>query len=232
MRVQVLPNGDLIANAVPVVMLLSCAYDVPANPSPLLSSLPDWTVRETYDIEGKAPANAIPPRLQDSGSPRRIQQMIRGLLADRFGLVMRAENKSMSVYALTVASGGPKLQKSAITEKDCIFDSAPQGCRNFRPSPECESNRYSPNHKESRARQTLWSTDDDVIGLIEALARQMPDKSIAAVLNRSRKQTGHGNSWTRMRVCSVRNQKGIRLIRGERQARGGWHVQPTSDSPP
>jgi uncharacterized protein (TIGR03435 family) len=131
MRVQVLPDGDLIANAVPVVMLLSYAYDVPTNPSPLLSSLPDWTVRERYDIEGKAPANAIPPGLQGGESRSRIQQMIRKLLADHFGLVMRVENKTMSVYALTVAGGGPKLQKLAITEKDCIFDSSPQGCHNF-----------------------------------------------------------------------------------------------------
>jgi uncharacterized protein (TIGR03435 family) len=43
--------------------------------------------------------------------------MIRGLLADRFRLVMRVENKTMSVYALTVATGGPKLEKSAIAEK-------------------------------------------------------------------------------------------------------------------
>jgi uncharacterized protein (TIGR03435 family) len=131
MRVQVLPDGDLIANAVPVVMLLSYAYDVPTNPSPLLSSLPDWTVRERYDIEGKAPANAIPPGLQGGESRSRIQQMIRKLLADHFGLVMRVENKTMSVYALTVAGGGPKLQKLAITEKDCLFDSSPQGCHNF-----------------------------------------------------------------------------------------------------
>ena len=131
MRVQVLPEGDLIANAVPVVMLLSYPYDVPTNPSPLLSSLPDWTVRERYDIEGKAPANAIPPGLQGGESRSRIQQMIRKLLADHFGLVMRVENKTMSVYALTVAGGGPKLQKLAITEKDCIFDSSPQGCHNF-----------------------------------------------------------------------------------------------------
>jgi hypothetical protein len=62
--------------------------------------------------------------------------------------------------------------------------------------------------RKNRAGQTRWSTDDDVIGLIEAMARQMPDKSIAAVLNRSGKQTGRGNSWTRMRVCSVRSQKG------------------------
>ncbi|MGA1982260.1 MAG: TIGR03435 family protein [Acidobacteriaceae bacterium] len=130
-RVQVLPNGDLIASAVPVVRLLSDAYDVPVNGSPRLSALPDWTVRERYDIEAKAPANAISPGLQESEVQSRIQQMIRGLLADRFGLVMRVENKAMSVYALTVASGGPKLEKSARAGKDCIFDTGPEGCHNF-----------------------------------------------------------------------------------------------------
>src|SRR5258708_5667373 len=130
-RVQVLPNGDLIASAVPMITLLSYAYDVPVNPSPRLSPLPHWTVRERYDIEGKAPANAITPSLQDSEARSRIQQMIRGLLADRFRLVMRVENKMMSVYARTVASGGSKLQKSAITKKDCTFDTDPEGCHNF-----------------------------------------------------------------------------------------------------
>jgi uncharacterized protein (TIGR03435 family) len=130
-RVQVLSNGDLIASAVPVITLLSDAYDVPVNPSPRLSPLPEWTLREKYDIEAKAPANAIPPSLQDSEVRSRIQQMIRGLLADRFRLVMRVENKTMSAYALTVASGGPKLQKSAIAEKDCTFDTGPDACHNF-----------------------------------------------------------------------------------------------------
>ena len=84
--------------------------------------------------------------------------------------------------------------------------------------------------KKNRAGQTRWSTDDDVIGLIEALARQMPDKSIAAVLNRSRKQTGHGSTWTRMRVCSVRNQKGIPPYQeGERKARGEVTLNEAAD---
>jgi uncharacterized protein (TIGR03435 family) len=132
MRMKVLPNGDLVANAVPVTMLLSYAYDVPVNPSPRLSPLPDWSIRERYDIEGKATANAITPSLRDSDSRSRIQQkMIRGLLADRFRLAMRVENKTMSVYALTVASSGAKLQKSAITDKDCTFDTDPEGCHNF-----------------------------------------------------------------------------------------------------
>jgi uncharacterized protein (TIGR03435 family) len=136
-RVQVLPNGDLIASAVPVITLLSFVYDVPVNPSPRISHLPEWTVRERYDIEAKAPVDTIPPSLRDGEVRSRIQQMIRRLLADRFGLVMRIENKTMSVYALTVASGGPKLQKSAIVARDCTFDSLwwwatdPEACHNF-----------------------------------------------------------------------------------------------------
>jgi len=133
MRMQVLPNGDLMANAVPVITLLSYAYDVPIDPSPRLSPLPDWTIRERYDIEGKGIANAITPSIQGSDSRSRIQQKIRGLLADRFRLAIRVENKTMSVYALTVASSGLKLQKSALTDRDCMFDTDPQGCHNFVP---------------------------------------------------------------------------------------------------
>ena len=58
--------------------------------------------------------------------------------------------------------------------------------------------------KRNRPGQTRWSTEADVVELVHALARQMPDGAIAAVLNRSGKTTGHGNSWTRGRVCSLR----------------------------
>ena len=130
MRIRVLPNGDLTASAVPVLLLVSYAYDVPVNPSPRLAGRPGW--RETYDIEAKAPANAVPAGLPESEMRRRMQGMVRGLLADRFKLVMRVEQKTMPVYALTVASGGPNLQKPTIAEKDCIFDTGtPESCHNF-----------------------------------------------------------------------------------------------------
>lgn len=130
-RVQLLPTGDLIARAVPVVRLFSYAYDVPVNGSPRLSPLPDWTVRERYDIEIKAPANAISPRLQDSEVRARIQQMLRELLADRFKLVMRVENKAMPAYALTLASGGPKLQKSDLSDQECASNTGAEPCHSF-----------------------------------------------------------------------------------------------------
>ncbi|MEE8226092.1 MAG: recombinase family protein [Kiloniellales bacterium] len=75
--------------------------------------------------------------------------------------------------------------------------------------------------KRNRAGQTRWTTDTGVVDLVRALARQMPDEAIAAVLNRSGKTTGHGNSWTRGRICSLRRQYDIAIYReGERAERG------------
>jgi len=130
MRMRVQPHGDLSASAVPLLMLVVYAYDVPVNPSPRLTGLPQWPDR--YDIEAQAPANAVPRGLAESERRARVQGMVRGLLADRFKLVMRVEEKPMPVYALTVASGGPNLQKSTIAETDCVYDTgAPEGCHNF-----------------------------------------------------------------------------------------------------
>lgn len=75
--------------------------------------------------------------------------------------------------------------------------------------------------KKNRAGQHRWSTDADVIDLVRVLARQMPDKAIASVLNRAGKTTGRGNGWTQSRVCSLRTHHGIETYReGERLARG------------
>jgi excisionase family DNA binding protein len=75
--------------------------------------------------------------------------------------------------------------------------------------------------KKNRAGQTRWTTDDDVVDLVRALDRQIPDETIASVLNRSGKSTGYGNSWTRGRICSLRHQYHIPIYReGERTERG------------
>ena len=72
MRMRVLPNGDFSASAVSVFALLIYAYDVPRNPSPRLSGFAGW--RETYDIEAKAPANAIPAGLPEREKRSRMQR--------------------------------------------------------------------------------------------------------------------------------------------------------------
>jgi uncharacterized protein (TIGR03435 family) len=131
MRMEVLPDGQLIAHGVLVIDLISYAYDVPSNPSPRLKSLPDWIYGDRYDIEAKASQNAITTTSEDGETQLRVKKMIRRLLTDRFGLVMRVDNRHMSAYAMTTSSNGLRLRPSAITAKDCVFDTAPAGCHTF-----------------------------------------------------------------------------------------------------
>jgi len=75
--------------------------------------------------------------------------------------------------------------------------------------------------KKNKSGYTRWVTDEDIIDLVQVLARQMPDETIAAVLNRSGKTTSKGNTWTRTRVTSLRHQRDIPAYReGERAERG------------
>ena len=75
--------------------------------------------------------------------------------------------------------------------------------------------------RKNRAGQHRWGTDADVVALVTVLARQLPDKAIAAILNRAGKATGRGNGWTRSRVCVLRNHRRIAPYReGERAERG------------
>ena len=51
------------------------------------------------------------------------------------------------------------------------------------------------------------------MSLVRELARLMPDRQIARLLNRSGKQTGQGNGWTEQRVRSFRNHNDIAVYR-------------------
>lgn len=62
---------------------------------------------------------------------------------------------------------------------------------------------------------------DDTIALVSELARLMPDRQIARLLNRTGVETGHGNAWTEQRVRGFRNHHEIARHReGEWDERG------------
>jgi uncharacterized protein (TIGR03435 family) len=67
---------------------------------------PAWFGTDRYDIVGVPDAEGQP-------NLRQLQNMIKNLLADRFQLASRREKRQLSVYAITVAKGGPKIAKSA-----------------------------------------------------------------------------------------------------------------------
>jgi hypothetical protein len=71
------------------------------------------------------------------------------------------------------------------------------------------------------AGRPRWVQPEDTIALVRELARLMPDRQIARLLNRSGKPTGHGNGWTEQRVRGFRKHHDIEVYRdGEWAARG------------
>ena len=66
-----------------------------------------------------------------------------------------------------------------------------------------------------------WPLREDTIALVRELARLMPDRQIARLLNRSGKPTGYGNGWTEQRVRGFRKHHDIEVYRdGEWAERG------------
>jgi excisionase family DNA binding protein len=69
--------------------------------------------------------------------------------------------------------------------------------------------------------QHRFVISNKTIEIIEELARVLPDRAIAALLNRLGMRTAHGDTWTAQRVCSQRNDRGIvAYCEADRHARG------------
>lgn len=79
---------------------------------------PPWVDSDRFDLEAKVDGNEIPQFSKLSFRQR--ADMLRPLLADRFGLQVHFESKPFPVYDLIVAKGGPRLQptRAAISNEE------------------------------------------------------------------------------------------------------------------
>jgi uncharacterized protein (TIGR03435 family) len=82
--------------------LIVFAYDLHARQ---IVGGPSWMESEKYDVTGQPEGQGLPSRVQ-------LSEMIRKLLEDRFKFTFHREKRELPVYAITVASGGPKLTKN------------------------------------------------------------------------------------------------------------------------
>jgi len=87
-------------------VLLAAAYNLTPQ---AISGGPAWMDSDLYDILAEAPGQ-VRPTLEEQMS------MLRKLVSERFNLVFHREEKEFSIYALTVAKGGPKLTPSTPVE--------------------------------------------------------------------------------------------------------------------
>ncbi len=94
---------QLLARNFTLKELVGYAYSLTPR---AISGGPAWIESDRYDILAGTPGDVRP-------SQEEQMSMLRKLLTDRFSLTFHREPKEFSIYALTVAKGGPKLKESS-----------------------------------------------------------------------------------------------------------------------
>jgi len=89
------PPGRFQATNTPLRFLIRWSYRIA---EPRIVNGPDWIGVDRFDVTATAPA--------ERWTRERTGQMVRALLADRFGLVAHNETREMRIYTLTVAKPG------------------------------------------------------------------------------------------------------------------------------
>jgi uncharacterized protein (TIGR03435 family) len=102
-----LPHGRAEFRAVSFLKLVSVAYSVPEEW--LLGGSP-WMATERFDVTAKAGGKA---------SAKTMEAMLQSLLVERFGLVLKSEEKAFPVYALVLRKAGVARKSSGSGEPKC-----------------------------------------------------------------------------------------------------------------
>lgn len=118
-NIGMLPNGVNFVN-LPLRAIIQFAYGI--NQPSKLFGVPDWAATERYDINARA---AGPVTADERRS------MLQALLADRFKLVARREQREVSVLALKTVRNDGKLGPNMGESKGCI---APGGAAGKEPA--------------------------------------------------------------------------------------------------
>jgi len=109
-RFRIEPGGRLTASQITLRELAWRAYDVQPFQ---MSGGAEWVGEDRFELAAKAEDGF-------AGGADDIRAMLQSLLADRFGLVIRAESMEMPVYALVLARRDGKLGEQLHPSKtDC-----------------------------------------------------------------------------------------------------------------
>jgi len=101
-------GGHLITTMTNLNDLIAFAYGLHAKQ---IVDAPAWFGTDLYDIEGKPDTEGLP-------SMKQLGMMVQELLADRFKLTFHHDKRELSVYVISLASGGPKMTKSTASPDD------------------------------------------------------------------------------------------------------------------
>jgi uncharacterized protein (TIGR03435 family) len=101
LSIHVNPSGLLTTTNCSVLELIKYAYDL--NPKQITGG-PHWIEDEKYDITAR-------PDTEGTPSAKQLKAMVRGLLAERFGLASHSEEKELQVYAIIQSKDGATISE-------------------------------------------------------------------------------------------------------------------------
>ena len=111
-----LEGRRIFVESVTMTSLICFAYSIQKTQ---IVNAPQWFDEQRWNIEGT-------PDTEGAPSWHQYRQMLQKLLSTRFGLVMHHDKRELSVYTLTVAKGGPKIEKSK-SDPDALSDGSGRG---------------------------------------------------------------------------------------------------------
>jgi uncharacterized protein (TIGR03435 family) len=110
-------GGAFSASNITLAALLQWAYDMPKN---RILDAPPWFDATRFDLQAKADAETDKQLRtmsgDESGKAKRL--MVQAMLAERFGMKLHEETRTLPAYDLEVAKGGAKLQPSKSSGKN------------------------------------------------------------------------------------------------------------------
>jgi uncharacterized protein (TIGR03435 family) len=90
--------------------LVTFAYGLHAKQ---IVNAPDWFASEKFDLDGV-------PDTEGQPNSKQMKLLIQSALVDRFHLTFHRDERELSVYAITVAKGGPKLTETIHKPSDPV----------------------------------------------------------------------------------------------------------------
>jgi len=107
-------SGRFVTSKTSLYTLIAFAYGkncLLLNAIDFITGGPGWIRSERFDIQALIPEGSLtytPRQLLNAEAPK-LQAMLKGLLAERFKLLLHRDLKEMPIFELTLAKDGPKL---------------------------------------------------------------------------------------------------------------------------
>lgn len=172
--IRMTPDGVNITG-MPLYMMVREAFGLPSD---RVLNEPDWLKSERYDVAAKV--NAADVARLAALEPEQRWAMMLPVLQDRCGLKFHHETRTLEVYALVAAKGGPKLKPSELATDGTPVKTADQFPQAVQPASASRASDGVTNKKlgqffmrMSTQGMTMNANGVPIAGLVRLLSLQL-----------------------------------------------------------